>query len=136
MQHYDDKGRPTVFHLKAKVHGTIQGNASFERKLAGVMEGLGFARCPEHASLHSRDVGTMKEIHVLVHVDDFICGSADTTGEVTKVFETAMDAEFGDAKRGASMGWKPVDYFLGINIERKLDGVTMAHRTCRRMGNT
>ena len=69
MQRYDDKGRPTVFHLKANAHGTIQGNALFERKLAGVMEGLGFARCPEDVSLYSRDVGTTKEIHVLVHVD-------------------------------------------------------------------
>lgn len=106
--------------LKKSLYGLKQSARQWNLKLCETLEKMNFKRCPEDDCLFVRDTGSGKH-YVLAHVDDML--SIGAIEEELIQFENELGKHF----MITSMG--KVHHFLGMKIERSVDGIFYVSQT-------
>ncbi|KRX47242.1 Retrovirus-related Pol polyprotein from transposon TNT 1-94, partial [Trichinella sp. T9] len=116
----EDTNKDMVWQLKRSIYGLKQSARAWNTKAREILTTVGFRQSKADLCLYTRKEPSRSMTYVLLYVDDLLIAAENEAVALTVNKQLNKYIEVKDLGE--------VSYYLGIQIERKLDGTFLIHQ--------
>ncbi|KRY38733.1 Retrovirus-related Pol polyprotein from transposon TNT 1-94 [Trichinella spiralis] len=117
---FEDTNNDMVWQLKRSIYGLKQSARAWNTKAREILTTVGFRQAKADLCLYTRKEPSRSMTYVLLYVDDLLIAAENEAVALTINKQLSKYIEVKDLGE--------VSYYLGIQIERKLDGTFLIHQ--------